>query len=189
MNIKALTLCIVILFPLGAVAEFSLSVSKKTIYDDVNNLSWYFVQPEDYSIDVALQGLTWDMAISTCNSLNVEAIDNWRLPNIKELLSVVDFNSDKGLSPLFFDKVSENGHSYPFKFWSSTSQLVYDYLDDLTSIPRYIASSAYYISINMQFLSDDIFFVADNSGRSIHMGEVNKDNESFILTLLCVRDN
>ncbi len=58
---------------------------------------------------------TWEEAIDYCESLSLGGYDDWALPNINELLSIVDFSQSSDFTnPIF--RNSQKGH-----FWSSTS--------------------------------------------------------------------
>ncbi len=70
---------------------------------------------------------TWDQAVSVCNNLSYKGITTWRLPNIRELQSIVTYYRDK--DPLFFintdyfpniPKGKELGLDQSH-FWSSTT--------------------------------------------------------------------
>ena len=57
---------------------------------------------------------TWTDAITYCANLSLEGYDDWRLPSILELMSIVDFsNEDYRLNSVF--------QSHESVFWSSTS--------------------------------------------------------------------
>ena len=75
------------------------------------------------------EGLLWDDALGYCEDLILAGLDNWRLPNAKELHSIVDYTKspDTTNSPALdsiFDATSiknEAGETdWPF-YWSSTT--------------------------------------------------------------------
>jgi hypothetical protein len=68
--------------------------------------------------------ITWANAISFCENLTFAGYDDWRLPNIKELHSLINYgNYDPAIGEL---RVGGNGTGAPFihtqpAYWSSTS--------------------------------------------------------------------
>jgi hypothetical protein len=66
---------------------------------------------------------SWQDALAYCQNLNLDAYEDWRLPNAKELQSIVDYSikplaqNQASINPIF--KVT-NPESY---FWSSTTIL------------------------------------------------------------------
>jgi len=58
---------------------------------------------------------TWVEAISYCEALTLGGNDDWRLPNKKELLSIVDYNTyNPAISSVFQNTTSND-------YWSSTT--------------------------------------------------------------------
>ena len=100
----------------------------QTITDRATGLTW--------SKDDSKKGLDWQEALAWAQAKNKERYlghDDWRLPNIKELQSLVDYTRSPGatdpaingpaINPLFHCTpiTNENKHpDYPF-YWSSTS--------------------------------------------------------------------
>lgn len=79
----------------------------------------------------SLTGLNWENALFYAEELSLADYDDWRLPNIKELQSIVDYErslqttNSAAISPIF--EISQildmNGEvQYPY-FWSSTTHL------------------------------------------------------------------
>jgi hypothetical protein len=100
-----------------------------------------FTDNGDSAVTDRLTGLTWTKdasqyqpawydALNVCNSYSVGTFDDWRLPNIKELLSLLDFEQKYPMLPV--------GH--PFKnvlsgyYWSSTTSSVYDNYGDVYAV-------------------------------------------------------
>lgn len=78
-----------------------------TVRDNITNLVW---QKQD---DATTR--TWENAIRYCEDLSLGGYTDWRLPNIKELSSLVDDSRiNPSIDPLFTGTVS----SY---YWSSTT--------------------------------------------------------------------
>ncbi len=82
------------------------------VTDTQTNLQWQ----DDYS-DGAIKGATWKEAIGYCEALGLGK-GKWRLPNKKELLSIVDYGAyEPSISTVFKNTASE--HYY----WSSTTSV------------------------------------------------------------------
>ena len=71
--------------------------------------------------DPAVAGLvpsTWTAAITACEDSTFDGYDDWRLPNIRELMSIVDFGHyDPAIDPVYFPATVST------YYWSSTSQV------------------------------------------------------------------
>ncbi|MCP4752205.1 MAG: DUF1566 domain-containing protein [Proteobacteria bacterium] len=78
-----------------------------TVSDDVTELIWQ--QGEGGRMN-------WEAALSYCAGLSLAGRTDWRLPNIKELKSLVDFD---GKEPAADSSVFQQIHSSPY--WSSTT--------------------------------------------------------------------
>ena len=92
-----------------------------TISDQATGLTW--MQSDSGN------GLDWEGALNYCSSLEYGGSDDWRLPNAKELHSIVDYtrspdtSNSAAIDPLFTISsiTNEAGQNdYP-AFWSSTS--------------------------------------------------------------------
>ncbi len=75
--------------------------------------------------------LNWQQALAWCESLEYASFSDWRLPNIKELQSLVDYSrspdtsSSATIDPVFEISSMINGNGvtdYPY-FWSSTNHM------------------------------------------------------------------
>lgn len=95
----------------------------KTIYDKATTLTW---MKED-----SKKGLNWKDSLEYCESLNFAGINSWRLPNAKELQSIVDYTkspnstNSSAIDSIFnisIIKNEGNQKDYP-SFWSSTTHL------------------------------------------------------------------
>ncbi|MCP3936178.1 MAG: DUF1566 domain-containing protein [Actinomycetia bacterium] len=96
-----------------------------TIVDAATGLTW---QQHDNG-----EGVDWETALSYCSTLDLGGSTDWRLPNVKELQSIVDYSrspdtTDSPAIDALFDTTSitnEAGEAdYPF-FWSSTTHVGY----------------------------------------------------------------
>lgn len=95
----------------------------RTIYDKATTLTWMKNDSK--------KGLNWKDAISFCENSNYAGLNNWRLPNAKELQSIVDYKkspdstNSASISNIFnvsIIKNEGNQNDYP-SFWSSTTHL------------------------------------------------------------------
>ena len=64
--------------------------------------------------NTTISNKSWIEAINYCESLNLGGYSNWRLPNINELGSIIDHNSNSNLDKIFKQSTSD-------LYWSSTS--------------------------------------------------------------------
>ncbi len=92
-----------------------------TVTDEATGLMW---QIEDSG-----EGMDWQMALDYANNLELAGHSDWRLPNAKELQSIVDYNRSPqttrsaAIDPLFFVseiKGPDRRKNFPY-FWSSTT--------------------------------------------------------------------
>jgi hypothetical protein len=88
-----------------------------TVTDEATGLMW--------SKDDSKKGMNWEAALAYAENSNYAGYTDWRLPNVKELQSIVDYS---GVFPALDTSVfnisnitNEAGHvDYPY-FWTSTS--------------------------------------------------------------------
>ena len=104
-----------------------------TIYDKATKLTWmkYDSGHETFK-SISLKGkLNWENAVKFCENLNYANLDTWRLPNAKELQSIVDYSkspdttNSAALNELFSTTVITNPNNqkdYAF-YWTSTTHL------------------------------------------------------------------
>jgi hypothetical protein len=96
-----------------------------TISDEATGLRW--MQDDSGS------GMLWEEALNYCESLDTTGISNWRLPNAKELQSIVDYSrspdttNTAAIDALFNSTIITNetgAVDYGF-YWSSTTHANY----------------------------------------------------------------
>jgi len=96
-----------------------------TITDLNNGLIW---QKNDNG-----DGLIWEDALNYCENLELAGYNDWRLPNSKELQSIVDYTrcpditDSAAIDPIFgISSINNEGGEidYPF-FWTSTTHIAY----------------------------------------------------------------
>ena len=79
-----------------------------TVTDTTTGLMW--------QQDTPLPDHTWDEAIAHCEGLKLAGYDDWRLPNIRELLSLADFKTfDPSIDPVYFPGAKME------HYWTSTT--------------------------------------------------------------------
>lgn len=94
----------------GLNAEFLRDDAKNIVTDNKTGLMW-----QDDAIG---NQVDWNTAITTCENLTLGGYDDWRLPNIRELKSIVDKSRfNPAISPNFII-----ASSY---IWSSTTYVAY----------------------------------------------------------------
>ncbi|SFV75274.1 hypothetical protein MNB_SM-3-2 [hydrothermal vent metagenome] len=93
-------------------AGFIRDDGKGVVFDTTTHLMW-----QDSQDDVN-GSKTWGEAIVYCENLEYASYDDWYLPNINELLTIVDIHqSDPAINSHFVYK-----ESYP-PYWSSTASV------------------------------------------------------------------
>jgi hypothetical protein len=93
----------------GPALSGSLSVGVDTVLDSMTNLEWQRTAMEDEDRD-------WQGALAYCEALTHAAKSDWRLPSIKELLTIID---ESALDAPVVDATSF-GDSSASRYWSST---------------------------------------------------------------------
>ena len=82
------------------------------ITDSKTTLEWQ----DDYSDNGGdIKSATWRDAIDYCEALILNGKDDWRLPNKKELLSIVDYSTYSPAISSIFAKTTS------YYYWSSTT--------------------------------------------------------------------
>ena len=106
--------------------------SGDVVTDNTTHLQWQ---------DNEIVELTWWGAIDYCEALNLGGYSDWRLPNIKELQSIVDYSRfDPAIDPIFT-------YTGTYRYWSSTldadpeaggyAWFVYFYNGEMDHYPRF----------------------------------------------------
>lgn len=85
--------------------EFIRDNTKKVVNDTKTGLMW-----QD---DTVGKVMNWDTAITTCENLNLAGYNDWRLPNKKEIESIVDVDRAPTLPSAFTSFAS-------YSYWSSS---------------------------------------------------------------------
>jgi len=93
-----------------------------TIFDNVTGRMWV-ADPRKCTPTIGdgedAYGLTWEEALNACHDLNYAGYTDWRLPNIRELLSLYYIMEDGAhINWNFFT-------AYAFYYWSSTTLIAF----------------------------------------------------------------
>ncbi len=108
-------------------AKYKYVKVARTVTNDRSALIWQ----DDYSDNGGkIKMATWKNAITYCNNLNVFGYDDWRLPHVKELVSITDITKgtepktgvgkERAISTIFDHSLFSNLTNSPW-FWSSTT--------------------------------------------------------------------
>lgn len=87
-----------------------------TITDNATGLMW-IKEPTTAPGDPFDNVMDWATSIDACNALSFAGHSDWRLPNVKELLSIVDYSED---DPSIDGVTFPN--TQPENYWSSTTR-------------------------------------------------------------------
>jgi len=94
-------------------ADFSRN-SNGVIRDSITHLEWQ----DNYSDNRGVIKKTiWQKAIDYCEELNLDSKTDWRLPNINELSSLLEYKHSPAINSIF-QNISSDSWDY---YWSSTS--------------------------------------------------------------------
>jgi len=94
-------------------AEFSRDNSG-IVVDSATDLAWQ----DDYSDNAGkIKKATWQDALIYCHELSLGGKNDWRLPNIRELKSIVD---DTKSNPAIYSIFTDVDFSFKF-YWSATT--------------------------------------------------------------------
>ncbi|MGE4319605.1 MAG: DUF1566 domain-containing protein [Deferribacterales bacterium] len=88
--------------------SFSRSGTYGIVTDNITGLMW-----ED---DAVGSSVTWVNALSRCESLSLGGYDDWRLPNIRELMSIMELNGSSSVNAVFTNYTADD-------YWSSTTSV------------------------------------------------------------------
>ncbi len=84
-----------------------------TITDNVTGLMW------QKNVDNIAR--TWEGSITYCEGLSLSNYSDWRLPNSKELISIIDYTSNEpSIDTVYFPNTNIHPDLLLF-YWSSTS--------------------------------------------------------------------
>jgi hypothetical protein len=109
-----------------------------TVSDATTGLMW---QQKDDGLN-----RTWEEALSYCEGLKIGEYDDWRLPNLRELESILVYSNQPTIDPVFecigyYYVSSTTVEHLPQYFWSvgfSGSGVYWDLKNDLVHSPGYV---------------------------------------------------
>jgi len=93
------------------VSPVDFSKNGNIVTDNITGLQW-----QDDTIGTPLN---WQMAIDHCEASNLDGFSDWRLPNLNELSSLIDYSSSNPAMDPTFQNITSN------VYWSSTSNASY----------------------------------------------------------------
>jgi len=85
------------------------------VIDSKTTLEW---QDDYHDNGDNIKSANWTDAIDYCESLSLNGQSDWRLPNKKELLSIVDYGTANPAISSVFEKITDN------YYWSSTTGIL-----------------------------------------------------------------
>jgi formylglycine-generating enzyme required for sulfatase activity len=87
----------------------------QTITDTATGLMWQQLEVTAEDNSTVLR-MTWKDALDYCEKLDLAGYDDWRLPNAKELQSIVNYEKSE---PPYIDEIFQNAAMSGY--WSSTT--------------------------------------------------------------------
>jgi hypothetical protein len=102
---------LILIYVIGIQSDIIRNDISEVVTDTNNSIQWI-----DQSSNIG-QNLSWVAAINHCESLTTNGYGDWHLPNIKELLSIIDLT--KTSAPLVHNSFENVTAGW---FWSSTSK-------------------------------------------------------------------
>jgi len=99
----------------GDDGTYQTGIARSYTRDDVNGIVTDNATGLQWQDDGSPQGTTWDAAVLSCDTLVLGGLDDWRLPSIKELRTLVDRGrANPSIDPAFHSVASSS-------YWSSTT--------------------------------------------------------------------
>lgn len=111
----------IVFFTTFAEAKFVRDSNSSVVLDTKTNLIW-----EDTistQIDYANVVGYWEQAMSHCEGLSINGLTNWRMPNINELRTIVDYNSIGPAISNIFLFIGPTTSGDKINYWSSTTYI------------------------------------------------------------------
>jgi len=96
------------------ISSFSRNDALETVEDNATRLMWQD-NSDTTGANTSDNWKNWEYAVNYCSNLSLGGFDDWRLPSINELLSLVDYSRRTPAISVIFENLS--GTIY----WSSTS--------------------------------------------------------------------
>ena len=96
-----------------AQAELNRGGNDLTVVDSETKLEW-----QDSYVNNAIPNTYWSASVSYCHGLELDNKDDWRLPNINELKTIVE---ETQYAPTINEVFNHTGN---YRYWSSTTRKV-----------------------------------------------------------------
>ncbi len=94
--------------------------NKGVVVDNSTGLNWQ----DEYSDNSGkVKSLKWKDAIDYCESLSLGGRTDWRLPNLIELQSLIDYSQSAPMINPVFKNTAECGYPNICRYWSSSSAI------------------------------------------------------------------
>ena len=132
----------IIIIGLSSFLLADFTKSGDIVTDNITTLEW-----QDNS-DVNTTTKNWSDAIAYCENLSLGGLDDWRMPNINELLSIAD--KRKTTAPAInnvFDYVAYTPNNlalYTVLYWSSTTPIEPNYTNTAITVNFNYGDEYYY---------------------------------------------
>jgi len=120
---------------------------EEVITDRATGLMW----PKDWLSPATLNrtAVNWATALGWCLGLDYGGFEDWSLPNIKEIFSLIDL----GVQSPCIDTTVFDGALAAANYWSSTSSIV-----DTTTAYRLLVGSGIFLTTSIK-VSTNLYFV------------------------------
>jgi hypothetical protein len=143
-----------------------------TVTDNVTSLVW---QQQDDDV-----GRTWDEAKSYCGSLELAGYTDWRLPNITEIGSIINYGTyNPGIDSTYFPNTKSNDPNIDTDFWSTTP-----WVGDDTKVwvAGFGNANTFFMGIGWDLKSDNTNYTRCVRGGTAFSGKVFTDNGNGTVT-------
>ena len=119
-----------------------------TVTDNLTGLMWTKDAQQIPGI------MTWQAALDACNNLVYAEYNDWRLPNLRELQSLIDYNNVNPALPSGHPFINETSSNY----WSSTTRASYP-------------GNAWYVAFGLGYILDSNKSFYGNYVRAVRGGQ------------------
>jgi hypothetical protein len=109
---------------------YAVEISTDVVFDSKTKLEW-----QNEAVN-KIETKSWEDAISYCENLDLDGKRDWRLPNINELQSLIDYGTFSPAIVSVLKDTTVNSH-----YWSSTTSV--DSIEDAMYVHFYIGSFYY----------------------------------------------